>query len=197
MISTGDLQPGDDSRRNFLRINENTKRLTGAEAELRRLTGDAERTRRPRLDSPLENFPFRVHTIPPTQRIDAEPNWWRIFYVQHGYVNVVQTEGCEDTDGEGTTPTEITVPDETPAYYIWAEVTLESGEVTAVVINHGEDGWDSFPTQPDLPDTYYALLAKIDTDTRSADKQAIVRQFQRQDIFLTPGSSDGGDPRWA
>lgn len=193
----GDLQRGDDVRKNWVKINEQAAQIRALQFEMGRLREAIQELRKRAPEANTDRFPYRTYWLPNTRRATPDADAWRKFRVQHGYVNGIQTDGCDDTDGEGTVYTELTVPSGVPDFYIWAEVTFTSGAVFTAAINGAEGGWSSFPTQPDLPDTYYALIAKVDTDTLSAQKTPIIRQFVYQDIFLNFEGGDGGDPRWA
>lgn len=191
-----ELQKGEPVGKNWVTINEQGRKIARMEMEIARLREAAQELRKTVGDVKTRRFPFRVYWLSNKKRSAHDADAWRKFYVQHGYVNGIKTDGCDDTDDEGTTPTEIVVPDGTPVYYVWAVATLTDGEVTAVEIDHGASGWTGFPGQPDLPDTFYALIAKIDTDTRSDQERPIIRQSVYQDIALG-AAGDGGDPRWA
>jgi hypothetical protein len=188
------LRKGDATNRNWRRINRVADAAGMLDQEGRRLRTWVEANLSG--DEPRTRFPFRVYSIPNTRRLESSADWWRIFYVQHGYVDNVKTDGCDDADGEGTTATEITVEAGVNPYYVWATVTLDAaGVVTAAEIGHGAEGWEDFPAQPEDRETFYALLARIDTETYEAQRRAVVRQFVKQDILL--GSAVGGDCRWS
>lgn len=193
----GDLQRGDDVRKNWVKINEQAAQIRALQFEMGRLREAIQELRKRAPEANTDRFPYRTYWLPNTRRATADANAWRKFYVQHGYVNGIKTDGCDDTDEEGTVATEIIVPDVTPEYFVWVEVALTEGAVFTATIDHGETGWDSFPTQPDLPDTYYAPIARIDTATYADLQRNVIRQFVYQDIFLNLEGGDGGDPRWA
>jgi hypothetical protein len=176
------IQPGDDSRKNWKAINFNG-------SVLRELVGDhlalkdqvATGRRPPRVEG---RHPFQVYFKAPHRRPFADFNGaedWRTFKVRHGYVELVKTSGCDDADGEGTVATEIVVPDATAAYYIWVEVTLGSPITNAIA--HGAAGWTGFPRNVGAGKAY-RCLAKVNTSTYSARKRALVRQYQVGDIWL-------------
>lgn len=192
------LQKGESVKQNWKAINDLIDQAEAMQREITRL-----RTVVKQLEGSLSGdsprFPFRVYSIPNSLRTGYLVEAWRTFYVQHGYCGDVQTDGCDDTDGEGTTPIEITVPDDQEGYLIWVEITLdESGAVTSAEIAHGADGWTDFPAQNDLPDTIYVLLAEVNTlqGLTEGEDFARVRQHVYQDIFFGPGTGGGGDSRW-
>jgi len=187
-----DIQQSEDARKNWRTIN-------GALVELRRAIADTGRTadsvqnlRRITGRQITDRYPFRVYRTPPSLRLTADANWWRKFTVQHGYVNNVKTATTDDADGEwGVNQTiEIVVPSGSAHYYIWVDSTLSGSNVTANTIQSGPAPWPGFPNQTQT-NKFSTLLARIDTLTNLALKQAIIRQFVYEDIIL-PGAGTGG-----
>jgi hypothetical protein len=192
------IQPGDDSRKNWKAINFNG-------SVLRELVGDhlalkdqvATGRRPPRVEG---RHPFQVYFKAPHRRPFADFNGaedWRTFKVRHGYVNCIKTDGCDDADQEGTVPEVIVVPEATESYKVWVEVTLDSSQqVQSAVVAHGEDYWAGHPTALSTDGlTYHRLIARIDTQTLAERKKAVVKQFLR-DNFWVDGLG-GGDGRWS
>lgn len=193
-----DIKRGSDSRGNWPTINAGLGELRQVCAEQNRLRDAVENLRRGDRRRPADNFPFRLYTIPNSQRILEDPEWWRKFTVQHGFVNNAKTATTDDADGEwGTDQTmEIEAPLNTKWYYVWVESSLSGGNVTANTIQTGDKGWPGFPGQTTESGKAETLIARIDTQTRLAEKVAIVRQFVFQDITLG-GTGNGGQARWS
>lgn len=194
-----DIPERSDSRRNWKSINLNSASLREARAEVAQHRATLNQLRRG-LDTNDTPHPFEVYLTPNTQRVDDDPDWWRKFFVRHGYVTAgdgrVTTEGCDDADDEGVTPVEIEVPVDKVKYKIWIEVALDGdGAATSAELNHGETGWAGFPAQDGMPDTYFALIAEVSTDDPEFDVPN-VRQFIRAD-YTVPSGGSGGDSRWS
>lgn len=174
------IQQGDDPRRDWRKINEALEEAARVQPELRRLREEVARlSRRVGVDI-VTRLPFQVYFKTNSERETVEADWWRIFYVRHGYVNRIKTDGCDDADDEGTTATEIEVPDGTAVYWVWVSINLTSAANT---IGHGAT-WTGYPSLLSAG-VAYRPLARIDTDTFSDDKRAVVRQFQCGDIWLS------------
>jgi len=192
------LQRGDRVSKNWVAINTNGTVLRENADDIRRLREVVARGSRSQYGA--ERLPFELYLLPQIKRAPADrsDNWWRMFRVRHGYVfagdAMVSTEGCDDTDDEGVTLEEITVPVTTAAYWIWVEVTMDGVTATAAEIKHGADGWTDFPVASTDATKRFHLLAKIDTATDATKSRSIVRQYQLGDIFLGEG---GGDARWS
>lgn len=130
--------------------------------------------------------PFLVYSVPLSalHPNDREENQRFLYQVRHGYVcdpDPQKVAGCADSDGEGTTPTVITVSDDAddypdptkPYHFVWVEFGAPH------TINHGTA----------LPSSNYHLIARIDAVTDQRIVQ--VRQFQRDDIRVGGGGTAG------
>jgi hypothetical protein len=186
-----EIQKGEDSRKNWLQINANTREVARLANEARRLSDLVADLRRRVGDGDMERHAFRVYNRINCLLASPDADNWRKFQVQHGYVNMVKTTGCDDEDGEGTTPELIEVAAETAVYYIWVEVTLSGTTVTAAEVKHGATGWTGFPDEWSTSGKYFKLLARIDTDTWVEELQAVIRQFQDEDIWVPQAGGSG------
>jgi hypothetical protein len=125
--------------------------------------------------------PFKVYQIPPHLRASTSAEDWRKVRVRSGRalgVDIVTgTDGATEVD-EGGFPstTDITVPASSDNYTIY--LTLSSSAVS-----HS----DTPPAESE--DVLY--IAVCDSDTRSAQKELVIRQLVRTDILSTGG---GGAP---
>lgn len=192
-----EIKSSDDSRKNWHHINANTRAIAAIESRLNRgRAGGLAGAQR-------EDFylhPFQVYVLPqiriaPADRVPATD--WRTVRVHHGYVikdgTLVATEGCDDADGAGVTPSEIIVPASTAAYFIWVKITLNAqGLPTAAVIESGTDGWPEFPAPSDDQTEAFHLIAKVDSATDADKKRVKVRQFQFEDVRLMPEPANVG-----
>lgn len=129
-------------------------------------------------------FPFKIYHGPPNDTASD----WRTFRVRAGQVGLVGVTGTDDTD---TNPDDITnipaydgdidfvVPDATAIYYVWIDCT----DPATPTIDHSA-------TPPSTPSGFsspwqcgqYILIGKIDTNTYTATKKAVVRQLVRADL---------------
>jgi hypothetical protein len=180
-----EIQPGSDSRKNWRTINAQRREIIQLQSDLARVEGELPRGGTKRGFYFTDLAPFAVYSVGRKKIAvgDRTAADWRTFQVRHGYVMggtaKVSTTGCDDADGEGTTPTEIAVPDLTANYRVWVEITLEP---LAATIGHGASGWSGYP-RAQAAGKYYRLLAEIDTNLAKKGK-ARVRMFQEGDIHL-------------
>ena len=138
------------------------------------------------LNDPEEKkkHPFQIYVFPATERASPGSTDWRKFRVRGGYVIGKGTEPVEvsGTDGakldddpiaEGDV-TDITVDAEVERYWFWLDI--DEGSDT-VLLDHGE-----------TPPTNWTLLlipiGWVDTNTKVADSEAIIRQFLRADAII-------------
>lgn len=159
-----EIKPGSDSRKNWKEINANSGTIREILDDLAQLHSALRQLRRPGTDNDGRFLPFEIYRPPFPSDADRAGGWWRTFFVRHGYVNAVKTEGCTDDDDEGVTPVTITLASGVTDYFVWIEVTFEGNDVDSCQILHGADGWDDFPNQSGEPNYFYILLAKITTD---------------------------------
>ncbi|HEY0549889.1 MAG TPA: hypothetical protein VGF13_09820 [Verrucomicrobiae bacterium] len=159
----------------------------------------------------LKRKPFEVYNTPNVLRPLEErtEDAWKLFKVRHGYVNNVKCDNADHADNEVVATEEFEALEGAEAYYVWLEITLDvSSDVYSVRFAHGElvagvltlDGgapanWTNFPNRSTDPAMVFITLAKIDTDAFLSRKRAVVRQFVRDDIFIT-GVNSGGDGGW-
>lgn len=140
-------------------------------------------------------YPFKIYVS------GANPNDpdldWRTFRVRGGKIffdsadptDVTGTDGTND-DPEGGTPTDpgtdrFTVPEDILDYYVWLEYEYIGGAWSATVVADSDpatNGWGDFPTL----DGHHFLIAHIDTQTKLEEKQAKIRQYQRDDLKFGP-----------
>lgn len=149
-------------------------------------------------------FPFKVYSRTREQLDEVDrPDAWRKFRVRHGYVfagGKVKTTGCDDADGEGTTPVEITVEPPDPEdidpqpYEVWIEVTLDGDVASAAEVKHGPDGWAGIPDPVAVAGKFMVHVASIDIFSK-ARNQAVIRQYVREDIRIA--GTGGGDARYS
>jgi hypothetical protein len=131
-------------------------------------------------------YPFKVYVFPSDQRStpDAE-NDWRKFRVRSGVVfgalqdpvDVSGTDGATIPESFNMTEgdvTDIVVPDDTPAYWIWLDI--DEGSTTAI-IQHST-------TRPAAWAINIIPVAVIDTSSYSDSKRALIRQYLRTDVII-------------
>jgi hypothetical protein len=203
------IQRDADPRRDWKSINRNAVAIGDAIREVRGMREKFKSTGR--TPFVLDRLPFEVYQTPNVLRAkeDRAEDAWLKFKVRHGYVNGIKCDGCDDADGEGTTPVEIVVNAGALKHYVWVTVTLNTnGNVESAEIKSGEfagggliksDGqpadWVNFPQRSTDATKVFWLLAKIDTQTYVARKRALVRQFQRDDIHIE--GTGGGIDQWS
>lgn len=183
------LQVGDDSRKNWRRINEHGGDLHDAEVRVRSLES-LEGRRRIFAELDQMYFPFRVYVFPSGKRSSPDSDTdWRKFRVRNGAVvgntatpidTVAGTDGAEYPDDLTESPlaesdvADVAVASGTSAYWFWLEI--DEGSVTAT-IEHGA-------SPPSAWTLTVILIAKVDTNTHAAEKRALVRQYLRTDVII-------------
>lgn len=185
------LQREEDSRKNWVAINQLIAAQSESQREMRWLREVVKIRGRGDFNTvlePFEVFYLPLSRYPESEKSAAEDTWWRTFKVQHGYTNFVKTEKCVDSDGEGVTPEDIIVPAETAVFYIWCDFTNASAPTLAHTTIAGSVAthWESYPELP----AGIRPIAKITTTTT----RATVRQLQHGNIW--PSGSGGGLPTW-
>jgi len=134
--------------------------------------------------------PFKIYQVPPHLRSSVTADDWRKVRVRAGtYGHLDVATGTDDVEwpdqGEFPDIADITVPQDEPRYYFWVEHNAGT-----VQVKHGTDpaanGWTEFPVQ----DADHIPIGYVDTQTRAADKEIIVRQILRTDILNpSPGAA--------
>lgn len=145
---------------------------------------------KPGAAAPITYHPFKVYKSPPNPDDDPDDSaLWRTFRVRAGAlgtVPVLNTDGADESPDNPASPVtnraydadiDIIVPDATAAFYIWIDATDETSPFidSGVTIPGGgtdDDWWGGI----------YYLVCIIDTNTYTATKRAIPRQFIRDDI---------------
>lgn len=192
------LKPGEPVEKNWEAVNYTMDAVAALQDEVRRLRELLTVSLRKLQRDEGGRDPFEVYRRTNTVRLEPDADWWRKFQVRHGYVlagSKTKTTKCDDADGEGTVPEEIAVPSGTATYRVWLEITMDGSTATASEMKHGAAGWTGFPAASADATKLYWLIAEIDTDTRSADKVALVRQYQRDDVHIV--GVGGGDARYS
>lgn len=190
------IEKGDDSRKNWRRINEHAGDLDSVWRDLRLLKSEVDRLRGLLRTGATTMHPFRIYNVPSRLGGGYAADIWRKFRVRSGSVifesatavNAGGTDGETDPDSSGASISStniFTVPDETSAYWVWLEM-LWGGTSWTVTVKHGaapdENGWTDWPAL----DGRHIPIGKIDTQTKTATKQALVRQYLRGDIIFGP-----------
>ena len=147
--------------------------------------------------------PFKLYQLPDVLRITPDPDTdWRKFIVRAGRVLGADATGTDavnaDPDSETypTSPTEITVPEDTAAFWFWIEINGSTPTVrygpTPSASSYSSDWTSTNPwTAAPVPDSQHIPIGWVDTHTEAASHNAIVRQLLRQDI-ISVGSGTSG-----
>lgn len=165
---------GDSPTKDWRRINADTLAIGDLRREVLALRETVKRRRNGSVV--MELRPFEVYQTFNTLRAEEErdADAWRKFKVRSGYIDMVACNFTDNHDAEsGITVLEIEVPAETPAYYVWADLTAKE-------IKHAV-------TLPEYS-SVIRPLCKINTATHAARRRALLRQYWLGDIF------SGGSP---
>ncbi len=201
------LRSGEDGSTNWTYINAHTTELQSARGAATDLQARVEAAS-DKMDAAGDFFPFRIYQVF-SQPLDP-PHDWRRYKVRAGRVKETVASGTDSTDSnpdaedllyyDPAHPNYITVADSTPQFWFWLEIGADgSGNTTAAVrfgpdptVSTYSDGttswtstnpWSGFP----VPDSAHAPIGWVDTQTKHADKIAIVRQLLRNDLVFTGG----------
>lgn len=162
--------------------------------------------------SRVDMFPFRIYTIPRYLRYttDTNENFWRTVKVRGGCVltNEVSTgsivwgtDMCQYPD-DSTYPLpfinkyDIEVPITQSQYWFWVNsLTSSLAGTGSYLLSHGANPtiasiynpypWTTFPSAS----TSYIPIGFVDTNTSGSRNQLIIRQYLRNDILSSSGSS--------
>lgn len=198
-----ELQAGEDSRKNWRRINEvdaELSALAGLVGALRATVAEL----RGQVTEGGRLHPFKVYRLPQRLRAAAGAADWRSFRVRSGQVMGVEatgTDGAAAPDGDSYPDvTDIVVPESVAEFCFWLEddgadwvlrwgddPTADSYDGTGTPTwGPSDNPWTVYPEM----DGTHVLLATVDTSTNVAEKVAVVRQLVRQDL-VSLGSGAG------
>lgn len=186
------IQQSDDPAHDWKKINWCVQQIEQLKGQVSTLQAKVDSLTAQLTDSGVPFHPFRIYQFPRTLRNSAalDPATdWRKVRVRAGRVGrtvVEDTDLCDDNpdgpryplvDDNGDPITDITVPADCIAYWLWIEIV--DG---APILKHSDDpegeGWATFPK----PDATHFPVGYVDSQTLKDNHRVIIRQLLRTDL---------------